>query len=198
MVKTAAILVGGQARRLGGVDKSQLAVAGRTVLDRQLSALHTLVDRILVVGHAGSPALPGGLEAVADLWPGCGSLGGICTALRVARAPVLVLACDMPFVTTAFLAHVREAISGVDAAMPRSAGRLHPLCAAYGEACLDPMRRRIESGRLKVVDALDGLRVREIGPGEVAGFDPDGLLLMNLNTPEDFARAVARAETTGA
>ncbi len=104
----------------------------------------------------------------------------------------------MPFLTPAFLALVRDALAGFDAALPRTGDGQHPLCASYADTCLDSMRRRIESGRLKVVDALEGLRVREIGPLEIAGLDRDGLLLMNLNTPEDLARAVARAGSAGA
>ena len=45
MPKTAAILVGGRGRRFGGLDKSQLRIGGRTVLDRQVSALTGVVDR---------------------------------------------------------------------------------------------------------------------------------------------------------
>ena len=33
------------------------------------------------------------------------------------------------------------------------------------------------------------LTVREVGPGDLAPFDPDGRLLLNVNTPEDYQRA---------
>lgn len=192
MLKTAAILIGGRARRLGGVDKSRITIAGRTIFERQVDVLRGLVDHIVIVGGDDHPGRPDGIEAVADRWPGGGSLGGIATALSVAQGPVLVLACDMPFVTGAFLSRVREALTpDVDAAIPKTADGWHPLCAAYARACLEPMRRRVEEGRLKVVDALDGLRVREIGVAEVAAFDPDGRLLTNVNTPDDLARAAA-------
>ena len=39
---TAAILAGGQARRLGGQDKSRLVVGGRTILERELDAPLTI------------------------------------------------------------------------------------------------------------------------------------------------------------
>ena len=38
-------------------------------------------------------------------------------------------------------------------------------------------------------DALAELTVREIGEDELARFDPDGRLLLNINTPDDYARA---------
>jgi molybdopterin-guanine dinucleotide biosynthesis protein A len=52
---TAAILAGGQARRMAGRDKSQLRIDGRTVLERQVDALNGLVARIWLVGYRGSP-----------------------------------------------------------------------------------------------------------------------------------------------
>lgn len=198
MPKTAAILVGGRAQRLGGLDKSRLEVGGRTILDHQLDALGAVVDRVVLIGGADAPPPRPGVETVADVRPGCGSLGGIYTALRVAAGPVLVIACDMPFLTTAFLMFLRDALSGADAAIPRTADGSHPLCAAYALSCLAPVERRIDAGRLKVIDALAGLRVREIGPLEIEPFDPDGLLLMNLNTPDDLSRAVARVGRSGA
>jgi hypothetical protein len=39
------------------------------------------------------------------------------------------------------------------------------------------------------VDLLADVRVRELGPEEIAPFDPDGLLLLNVNTAADMARA---------
>ena len=31
--------------------------------------------------------------------------------------------------------------------------------------------------------------MRELGPDDLSPFDPDGRLLLNVNTPEDYARA---------
>jgi molybdopterin-guanine dinucleotide biosynthesis protein A len=198
MPKTAAILVGGRAHRLGGLDKSRLDVGGRTILDHQLDALAGVVDRIVLIGTTAAPPARPGVEVAADIRPGCGSLGGLYTALRVAAGPVVVVACDMPFLTGAFLAFLRDALGSHDAAIPRTPDGLHPLCAVYAQACLGPVERRLDTGRLKVVDALAGLHVREIGPHEIEPFDPDGLLFMNLNTPDDLSRAVARAGRSGA
>src|SRR5882762_4393485 len=48
---TAAILAGGQARRLGGRDKSALRVGAESILERQLAVLRALTPHILIVGH---------------------------------------------------------------------------------------------------------------------------------------------------
>lgn len=198
MPKTAALLVGGRAIRLGGRDKSQILIGGRTILDRQIDALREVADRIVIVASGPRPSPAPGIDVVLDAWPGGGSLGGLYTALLEAGGPVLVVACDLPFVTGAFLAHVQGALGDADAAVPRTADGRHPLCAAYSGTCIEPLVKCLEAGRLKIVEALAGLRVREIGPAEVATFDLDGSLLLNLNTPDDVARATARAAVFGA
>lgn len=197
MPKTAAILAGGRATRLGGADKSQILVGGRTILDRQVAALRNVVGRILIVdSHPRSVPVPG-TEVVADLRPGMGSLGGLYTAISAAAGDVIVLACDMPFVTGAFLQYLGDSLHGADAVIPRTADGRHPLCAAYARTCLAPFERSLDAGALKIVDALTGLRVREIGPEAIAPFDGDGSLLLNLNTPDDAARADAVAGRSG-
>lgn len=186
---TAAILAGGHARRLGGRDKSQIVIGGRTILDRQLEALHVVVDRVVIVADESAAFARTGLPVVPDLVPGTGKLGSVYTALSISEGPVLVVACDMPFLTAAFLTRVLEVGQDADAAVPHGEDGYHPLCACYARSCVEPIRRRLGAGELKMLDLLGELRVREIGPAEIETFDPDGLLLLNVNTPGDLARA---------
>ena len=189
-VFSAAILAGGQARRLGGIDKSALAVGTRSILDRQLSLLRGLTPHILIVASDSSRAPDVDVPVVVDRIPGAGSLGGLYTALMAAPTEqVLVIACDMPFLTAPFLMRLAALGVDVDVAVPRSAAGRHPLCASYARGVASHVKARIDRGDLRVRDALDGLDVRELGPDELAAFDPEGLLLLNVNTPDDYARA---------
>jgi molybdopterin-guanine dinucleotide biosynthesis protein A len=188
-MSTAAILAGGRARRLGGRDKSQLVIDGRTILDRQLHVLHRIADRVVIVANEPARFAGLGVPVFGDLVPDAGALGGIYTALALANDPVLVVACDMPYLTAPFLTRVMGAAHDVDIVVPRAADGYHPLCACYGQACVDPIRQRLDAGVLKVLDLFDDVHVRTIDPVEIAAFDPDGLLLLNINTPDDLARA---------
>src|SRR3990172_5076806 len=105
---TAAILAGGRASRFDGRDKSALVVGGRSILERQIAVLRRLTDDILVVGgQGGQPRADGLVRFVPDRVPGCGPLGGLDAALAAARDDaVVIVACDMPFVTRALLSHL--------------------------------------------------------------------------------------------
>ncbi len=187
---TGAILAGGQARRLGGIDKSALVVGSGSILDRQLSLLRELTPHILIVAGQTPKTVAPDTTVVTDRVAGAGALGGLYTALVDAPTEqVLVIACDMPFLTAPFLARLAERGKGVDAALPCDERGRHPLCASYDRRIAGHLKARIDRGELRVSDALAGLDVRELGPDELAPFDPDGRLLLNVNTPADYARA---------
>jgi molybdopterin-guanine dinucleotide biosynthesis protein A len=171
---SAAILAGGRATRFGGRDKSALIVDGRTILDRQLDVLARVADEVRVIRE--------------DLAPGCGPLGGVHTALTGSRHDaVFVLACDMPFVTSALVGHLLSLSGGADIVVPRTEGGYHPLCAVYRRTCLDAIARRLADRRLKMTELFPDLRVREVGADELEKFGDCHRLLANVNTPAEFA-----------
>jgi len=188
----AAILAGGRARRLNGVDKSTLLVGHATILERQLDALAGVAARVFVVAGDPAPFAARALRVVPDRLPGAGALGGIYTALVEAESPdVLVLACDLPFVTPALLARLAGmADDEHDAVVPRTGDGRQPLCAVYARRLADTVRRQVESGHLKIQELLAAIRLRELGPDDLARLDPDGRLFHNVNTPGDLELAL--------
>jgi molybdenum cofactor guanylyltransferase len=193
---SAAILAGGRATRLGGQVKALLPVDGTPMLARLLVEVGTLGAAAVVVAPEAAPFAGLGVRVVQDSRPGDGPLGALFTALEVATTPhVVVLAGDLPFVSAAFLAHLVSLRHDADAVVPRDAGGWHPLCACYGRHLAPAIARRLARGDLAVTAALDDWHVRAVTPGEIARFDPDGALLWNVNTPDDYdrARALARA-----
>jgi molybdopterin-guanine dinucleotide biosynthesis protein A len=193
-VHAAAIIAGGRGRRLGGLDKSRLVIGGRRIIERQLAVLGQVAPRVLVVTDDHHRFRTSGLQVCDDLLPGTGPLGGLHTALT--RSPgrrTLVVAGDLPFLSGAFLRHLAVRAPHADAVVPRNAAGLQPLCAVYDRSCLDAIEARITRGKPRLVELAGALRMTEMGPDEVAAFDPDGMLLFNVNTPADYARAVAAA-----
>jgi molybdopterin-guanine dinucleotide biosynthesis protein A len=189
-----AILAGGQASRMGGHAKSFLEVGGRRVIDRQLEVLGPLFAELLVVANDPAPYAPLGLPVVPDEIAGQGPLVGILAAVESARAPaVVVVACDMPFLTDAALRHIATTSPDADVVVPVVAGRPEPLCARYGRACAPAIRRAVVAGERGVTRFLAGarehLRVHELGEAELRAIDPALAFLGNCNTPEELARA---------
>lgn len=190
-----AILAGGRARRLGGVDKRALRIGSVSIFERQLAALEGLADRVVVIGGGPDRVASGRVRVVPDRVPRAGALGGLYTALCEAATPyVLVIACDLPFVSARVLERMAALADGTaDAVVPRTADGLQPLCAVYARRLRNRVRRHIESGHLKVQDLLAAVRVRELGPDDLASLDPTGHSFFNVNTPGDLGQAVRLA-----
>jgi molybdopterin-guanine dinucleotide biosynthesis protein A len=190
-----AILAGGQARRLGGRNKGALHVGRSSIIDRQLATLSGLADRIFVVAGDPEPYRDKRVAVIGDLLPGAGALGGIYTALSVATTDhVFVLACDLPFVSRPLVSRlVGLASPQFDVVVPRTPDGLQPLCAVYSRRLVEPVRRQIDSGHLKVVDLFATARVRELSPDELADIEPESRAFFNVNTPSDLDEAIRLA-----
>lgn len=190
---SAFILAGGESTRMGR-DKARLELGGVPLILRTAK---------LVEFVAGVPAVIGNpeayrafdLRAIADDWPGAGPLGGIATALRAAAAPwSLIVATDLPYLTREWLEYLiaRALASSADAVLPMNARGAEPLCAMYHQRAEPAIRKALERGTRKVTDGLLDVHVETIAPDEWKGFDSEGLLFKNMNSPEDYEEAKAR------
>jgi len=186
---SAAILAGGKARRLGGRDKSRLVIEGRPIIVRQLEVLQRVAHDIFIVGPRADLYADLGLPVYADLVPDRGALGGLYTALEVARDDaVLAVACDLPFLDAGLLARLVERSAGHDGAWMATGRGAEPLIACYRRSARACVLERLRAGALKVADLGTTLEMAAVGAEEAAEFGPLDRLLANVNTPEDFAR----------
>jgi molybdopterin-guanine dinucleotide biosynthesis protein A len=177
---SAAILAGGHATRFGGRDKSALLVDGRSILDRQLAALSSVTDDVMIVGGCHA--------TIHDVVPGCGPLGGLHAALTRARGDaVFVVACDMPYVTAALAEYLLSLAGDVDAVVPRTERGCHPLCAVYARACLEPAAVRLAERRLALRELLAAVNTRAVTEEELRTVGAPSRLLANVNTPAEYA-----------
>ena len=173
-----------------GRDKATLQLGSLSLIERVLAAVAPLHCPSFIVVSQDSDLAHLGLPLVPDLHPGAGPLGGLCTALQHASTPtLLLLACDLPFLTPEFLRFLAESLGGRQAAVPQSPEGLHPLCAAYATSCLPAVERLLDQGERRMHTLCRQLDLRVLAPEECQPFDPHGLLLSNLNTPEEYQRA---------
>jgi molybdopterin-guanine dinucleotide biosynthesis protein A len=188
-----AILAGGRATRFGGRDKGMLLVDGRTIRDRQVAALSSLTDDIMAVGVRDAARRDRPVEGtaprqIADIVPGCGPLGGLHAALTEARGDALFLvACDMPYITTPFVAYLLSLAGDADIIVPQTERGYHPLCAVYTRACLAPVAARLADRRLRIRELVEEMPTRVVTAEEIDRFGDRHLLLANVNTPAEYA-----------
>ena len=164
----------------------------RRVIRRSVGGINASDIMVVVSGQERAAELP--VESteriVADLFPGCGPLGGIYTGLLSARTEwALVVACDLPFLCAALLRHMAGCRGEVDAVVPALNGMPEPTHALYSKRCLTAIKKRLDARELKTSGFLDDVAVHYLPHDEVKRFDPDLLSFFNVNRPEDFARA---------
>lgn len=184
-----AVLAGGQSRRMGR-DKALLPLGGQPLIERVLAAARPLAYPGLIVGdpaaygHFGWPVLP-------DCRPGRGPLGGLYTALGTTAAPVLLLACDLPFLTSAFLRYLVGQRGPHQAVVPHTAAGLQPLCALYEPSCMAAVEAAMQADQLGMRRLLSNLSLGLVREKDWRPYDERGLLFANLNAPAEYQRAQA-------
>jgi molybdenum cofactor guanylyltransferase len=200
------VLAGGRSTRMGR-PKASLEWHGSTLLHRVTGIVGRAIDGPVIVVRARGqelPALPPGVRVVEDAADGRGPLQGLAAGLAAAagEAPVAyVSSTDVPLLHPAFVRAVARAASSddVDVALPIVHGFRHPLAAAYRTALVPAVEELIAGDRMRPAFLFERSRVRELTEEdllrdtELADADPELLSVLNLNEPDDYERARARA-----
>lgn len=188
------IQAGGDSRRMGS-NKALLPLRGRPMIEWVLKRVQRLADELLIITNQPEELLFLGVRLFTDLMPGTGVLGGLYTALSCAQYElVAVIACDMPFVNARILEAQRALLMSdetLDVVVPQTADGLEPLHAVYRRStCLPAVKAALFAGQRRMVSWLPFVRVRLFQPNDWLPYDPNGEAFLNLNTPEDFERAM--------
>ena len=193
----ALVLAGGGARRLGGGDKPLRALGGKTLLAHVLARLGTAGDMAIALSANGDPARFAGFGlpvlddgAFAGQGPLAGVLAGLDWAAGRGAGALLTVPGDTPFIPRDLAARLAPA-----PACAASGGRVHHLVALWPVAARAALRSRLAADgprKVAVFAATVGLRVVAFAD-EDQPCDP----FLNVNTPEDLARARRMLERTG-
>ena len=184
------ILAGGQGRRMGGVDKALVRLAGRPLVAHVRDRLEPQVERLAISANGDAARFAMDLPVLADDHP-AGPLSGLLAALRWAEplgaTAVLSAPVDAPFLPGDLCPRLclaaEAAAQGL--AIATAGGRAHPTFGLWPVGLVAPLAAFLASGaHPKVMDFA-----RNHGAA-LADF-PDTLAFENLNTPQDLARAEA-------
>jgi molybdopterin-guanine dinucleotide biosynthesis protein A len=187
---TGVIQAGGKSTRMGGEPKALLEVGGRRIIERVLAAVAPAVDDVLIVTNTPDLYAFLGLPMIPDAFPDHGSLGGIFSGLAAAKGDaVFTVACDMPFLHPEVARLVVSRAGEADVVIPRVGDMLETMHASYAKTCLPAMEARLREGRFKIIGFFPDVRVVEIPEADVARHRAPDVLFMNVNTPDELARA---------
>jgi molybdopterin-guanine dinucleotide biosynthesis protein A len=181
-----------------GVPKATLPFGPETMLQRVVRLLGTAVSPIAVVAAREQvlPDLPVGTIVTRDEREARGPLEGLRAGLKALPGSVdiaYVTSCDVPLLMAGFVERMIELLGGHDIAVMEIDGFPHPLSAVYRRDTLPHVESLLAQDRLRPVFLFDAVRTRRVQPEEMRTVDPRLDTLRNLNTPEDYQRALADA-----
>jgi FdhD protein len=195
---TGVVQAGGKSTRMGGEPKALVDLGGRRLIERVVTVVREVVDDVLVVTNTPDLYRFLGLPMVPDAFPDHGSLGGIYSGLAaIAGDAAFTVACDMPFLHPEVVRLVVARAGEGDVVIPRVGEQLETLHALYARTCLPAIEARLRAGRLKIVGFFEDVHVVEVAEADVARHRAPAIVFMNVNTPEDLARARALAVELG-
>ncbi len=184
------VLAGGRSTRMGQ-DKATLAYAGATQLERAMGLIGTEVERAWISVRAAQQADPvrAQFAQITDRLADLGPVAGILAAQEShPHAAWLVLACDLPLLDAATLAHLVAARSpDAVATAYRSShdGLPEPLCAIYEPRSHALLEEYVHAGR-------NCPRKFLIENGAHLLDEPHPRALDNVNTPDEYGAASHR------
>ena len=174
-----AILTGGRSSRMGR-DKTDVTVAGRSMLERVASALSGVANRVVLLGpdRAGWESWPDSVHAQ-------GPLAGIATALsRTVADRVLVVAVDHPFVSPGTLEHLVAIESDIPVVPVDGSGVRQVTCAVYPTTIRAAASEEAAAGG-SIQTLLDRVSFRAVAVDQWRGWGEDGRSWFSVDTRED-------------
>lgn len=125
-----------------------------------------------------------------------GPLAGLAVGMIQLRGEVDAVyasACDAPLLKSEFVQAMVDALGDAEIAVPFDGRYHHPLAAVYRLSVLPVIEELLAADRLRPVFLFERCRTREVPLDELRRVDPELDSLCNTNTPEEYARALARA-----
>lgn len=192
IVRSGLILLGGMASRAGFRVKYLFTYNGETFLDRQIRVLHQVTDEIVLScrdeEQAGS--LPDHLKfpVVVDERKEQGPSEGIRMGIQACTGRyVVVVACDMPFISPEMISYLFQCIGNADAAIPEwENGYQEPLHAIYRREALIGFFSHRTARRLR--DMVSEMEVVRVPVSDLRRVDPSLLSFTNINHLDEYSR----------
>ena len=182
---TTVILAGGRGKRLGGLDKGLVPIAGRRMVEHVLDALADQVAEVVISANRNREHYARyGVRVVADGVPGfAGPLAGLHAAWPHVDTPyVMMVACDTPRIPPDMAQRLLDALfrEQAEIALVHDGQRSHPTLLLADARLLNSLDAFLHSGERKIDAWTAGHR--QI----LVDFSDCPEAFTNINTPEEL------------
>ena len=188
-VIAAAILAGGNSRRMGGIAKGLLQDDDNiTIVHHLISELNrTAISDVVIIANDPKSYQACGIEVIADIRTGIGPMAGIESGLDhfAGRTDaVLFLPCDLPQITAKEISTLKKTFIAENSPAVFAVVddfSWHPLCAVVSNDLKETVSIAIDRGQRKIRNIW-----RQVEAAKVQFPDDDAFF--NINTLTDLAR----------
>lgn len=180
--RTAVILAGGRSRRMG-TPKAMVEVAGMALIEHPIAAAREAGLQPVVVAKPGSELPDLDCPRLDEPEEPRHPLAGIVRALESLRAPIVVVACDLPLLPAPLIAELASMRTAF--AIPANP-RPQPLAARYSPGLLPALRQGMvtDSPMVRVTSELGG---EVLGESALRAFGDPAWMFANANDPVELA-----------
>ena len=183
---TGIVLIGGKSKRFGK-DKIFTPINGKPMTKKVIDVIQDAFDDIILIGHQRDGLNT--LEVVEDIIPDCGPLGGIYTALKVAKTNyVFVFAADMPLLDIKFIKYMVSLAGKHNIIMPVWNNRIEPLHAIYNKELIPIIASLLNRKLLKIAKLVDreDVSVLKVTEDQIRASGEPERMFLNINTIADL------------
>jgi len=188
---TGIILAGGESKRLNSVEKSNLLVGDKRIIEWMMTVYKKLFSEIILVSNHPTTYLEWDVIVVKDIFTKRSSLTGIHSGLFYTKTDhAFIAACDTPFLKMDLVKAIIQHIdSSTDVVIPKTDVGIEPLCAVYSRRCLQIVQAALEQNNLKIRNIFRRLKTKELPETVLRKKDPGLVSFFNINTPDDLEQA---------
>ena len=188
---TGLVLAGGRGRRMGGVDKGLVPLAGLPMIEHVLAALKPQVREVWINANRNLERYEAyGHPVIVDSVGGyLGPLAGVLSALqRLENGFLLTVPCDTPLLARDLASRLHEACVAAEAdlAVASDGERQHPVFLLLRAGLAPSLAAYLDGGGRKIDTWFARLRTVDVA------FADEPETFVNVNDPDECARVEAR------
>lgn len=192
--KTGVILCGGKSRRMG-IDKGSLIIKNKMFISYAIDALERFEEIILATDRIERHDYleivskeKERIKIIEDIYPEKGPISGIYTAMKSAKYDMVVIACDMPFISRNLTENIAGRLDESDEkynVILFSDKRIQPLCSGYRKIYKDEINRCIMENKLSLADFIKNNKY-------ILFEETNKTYVKNINYPEEYRKLDGR------